>query len=409
MRITTAPVQLGGHYSNRWQAPATQALRWVVIALLTLAPGLASMAAAATSCTVATDCAANETCHGADACATGVCVPAFTLPRFVIDLPGATAYNSQTISVLDHTDRFYQRCCDTNVTAYTGESADRNENAVFCDTEPVFPACFFANCQCGFTAPGGDPFTVNGTYASPFGAQYLYYAGHPGYDYDYGFGTPLLAARAGMLCKAQEDPINGRGTFASAWDAYHSFYIDHGSFNGRGYASWYLHAANLEGQDLQGNNLQDLTPGQCGPVAAGQVIARIGNQGTIFAHLHFEVRTYDVNAGPEAGSTKVIDPYGWQGATPDPWINPNENPQAEHRQAPTWIACGNGRTECGEACDDGNLIAGDGCSASCALEDADGDGVPDTSDNCPLIPNPEQTDTNGNGRGDACEGLPPGC
>jgi len=33
----------------------------------------------------------------------------------------------------------------------------------------------------------------------------------------------------------------------------------------------------------------------------------------------------------------------------------------------------------------------------------DGDGVPDTRDNCPTIANPEQTDTNHNGVGDACD------
>jgi len=35
--------------------------------------------------------------------------------------------------------------------------------------------------------------------------------------------------------------------------------------------------------------------------------------------------------------------------------------------------------------------------------DTDGDGVPDSSDNCPSVPNPDQADANGNGIGDACE------
>jgi hypothetical protein len=36
-------------------------------------------------------------------------------------------------------------------------------------------------------------------------------------------------------------------------------------------------------------------------------------------------------------------------------------------------------------------------------DDADGDGVPDTSDNCPSVSNPEQADTDSDGVGDACD------
>ena len=35
--------------------------------------------------------------------------------------------------------------------------------------------------------------------------------------------------------------------------------------------------------------------------------------------------------------------------------------------------------------------------------DADGDGVGDPCDNCPLVPNPDQLDTSIDGVGDACE------
>jgi hypothetical protein len=40
------------------------------------------------------------------------------------------------------------------------------------------------------------------------------------------------------------------------------------------------------------------------------------------------------------------------------------------------------------------------------LLDADGDGIPDLTDNCPLIPNPGQEDGDGDGIGDACDPVP---
>ena len=36
-------------------------------------------------------------------------------------------------------------------------------------------------------------------------------------------------------------------------------------------------------------------------------------------------------------------------------------------------------------------------------QDTDGDGIGDVCDNCPSVPNPGQEDSNGNGIGDACE------
>jgi hypothetical protein len=38
--------------------------------------------------------------------------------------------------------------------------------------------------------------------------------------------------------------------------------------------------------------------------------------------------------------------------------------------------------------------------------DTDGDGVPDTSDNCPTVPNPDQLDSDFDGKGDACDPTP---
>jgi hypothetical protein len=44
--------------------------------------------------------------------------------------------------------------------------------------------------------------------------------------------------------------------------------------------------------------------------------------------------------------------------------------------------------------------------ATLAVDDVDGDGIPDADDNCPLVPNADQADGDGDGTGDACDNCP---
>ena len=52
----------------------------------------------------------------------------------------------------------------------------------------------------------------------------------------------------------------------------------------------------------------------------------------------------------------------------------------------------------------GNSVP-DGCDIDDGVPDGDGDGIMDECDNCPEIPNQDQSDSDGNGIGDACEGC----
>jgi spore coat protein A len=94
------------------------------------------------------------------------------------------------------------------------------------------------------------------------------------------------------------------------------------------------------------------------------------------------------------------------------------------RQFQTTTVCGDGfRGLPVEECDDGNTLPGDGCSATCLLEDADGDGIHDDGDisgtigdnpctggnkvacddNCIGTHNPDQADVDNDGIGNLCD------
>lgn len=48
----------------------------------------------------------------------------------------------------------------------------------------------------------------------------------------------------------------------------------------------------------------------------------------------------------------------------------------------------------------------DGVGDACTVADSDGDGVPDNTDNCPNVANANQADSDGDGVGDACDNCP---
>jgi hypothetical protein len=55
---------------------------------------------------------------------------------------------------------------------------------------------------------------------------------------------------------------------------------------------------------------------------------------------------------------------------------------------------------------DTSIIEADAGSPDAEIADSDGDGIADEADNCPAVDNPDQLDSDGDERGDACDTRP---
>jgi hypothetical protein len=201
-------------------------------------------------------------------------------------------------------------CPDNTVIAYTGEEGEvsfgQSPDAV--------------NGTCGLPLYGlkqdasGTPFSLAGQYDYddyPSKKQFLYYDGHPGYDYKTidicPGGTPTANCPTGI--PGQSIVLaSATGTVQPMIDSDAGFgrvRIQTSTPNGL-YQTWYMHLSTI-----------CVKPGNI--VQPGDVIGISGNKapasfGAIGPHLHFEVRR-KVHGVPEAALWGTpVDPYGWKPA-----------------------------------------------------------------------------------------------
>ncbi len=199
--------------------------------------------------------------------------------RMIFPISGYTAENAPLNAVYDYTTAglTHDYTHDNVIVDYVGETG-RREYGVSPSNDG-----YQQDLQ-------GTPFIVNGEYQGIDMPRYLFYDGHPGYDYrtrtmSGGVNSPLLATASGVFHWVG-------GTYGTA-------YIDHQN----GYRTYYLHCSSYEAQ----HNGQFVT--------AGTVVARAGDTGPVGmgAHLHLDIRKV-VN-----GATWYVDPYGWQANEPRAW------------------------------------------------------------------------------------------
>ena len=222
-------------------------------------------------------------------CVRGGQTPATFTLTFPID--GLSPYNARVTSVLDHTVfannpiKFYTK--DNVIRAFDGETGDQA-----CKDIAITKTYSIRGCR----SETGAPFLAGIlNYTGGGEATYLWYDGHPGYDYGIPKNTLLLSTAPGKLYKATKDLVNGPSK-GSAWNKFHTFYIDHGN----GYSSWYLHASNLLPEvetEIRKKGYAEITEKKKPVALSGDT----GVKGQ--PHLHFEVRKDGFD------HENVIDPY----------------------------------------------------------------------------------------------------
>ena len=129
--------------------------------------------------------------------------------------------------------------------------------------------------------------------------------GHEAYDWLMPEGTPVLVAADGIVRSAGESgpiacPLFDRPVHELAVLVAHPYPGREGDL---AIVSGYAHLSRV-----------DVEPGQT--VRQGQQIGLSGNTGcSTRPHLHFVVRRFE----PSTGSVTLLDPYGWDGPSADPW------------------------------------------------------------------------------------------
>ena len=224
-------------------------------------------------------------------------VVTFTVTRgfrlLVFPLPNRTHLTVSINSVFDHS-MTTTYCPDDRVVAYTGEEGRSTFGS---DLVGNITGC--GNLS-GFRNALGTLFNVKGQYIGGGLPQFLYYDGHPGYDYRTVDQCPggTITADCPTGVRGQ---IRVRAAAAGTVKAFNSSDLDFGRIkidHGSGYETWYMHLSRM-----------DVFAGQS--VSAGQFIGVSGDIGASGSpHLHFEVRKDQI----------PVDPYGWEGAGSDPYL-----------------------------------------------------------------------------------------
>jgi hypothetical protein len=237
-------------------------------------------------------------------------------------LDGFSPCTAPVSSVFDHSQITPYANNDT-VSAYTGETGT-------CDTSAPGQICrslVKATSHYGFTNSEGKAFEASGHYTGDSQAiksfdclgltssgsdgskqtscsLFLFYDGHPGFDYPATCLTPVRASVSGTVHYPTliDRIIDGQ--------RFHVLEIIPDSEPE--YRIYYLHLATHPTSNPNRDCEAEPLFREGDHVNAGEIVGLVGHAGVISPHLHFEVHVV-TNCGEEI----PVDPYGWKPSTPD--------------------------------------------------------------------------------------------
>lgn len=183
-------------------------------------------------------------------------------------------------SIFDHSTPNYTY--DNRVVTFTGDVANKNCPS---PAPPGVPPPQPGVCNAG-----------QGAYWSYSLGDWVYYDGHDGVDYGISYRPVYAAADADQIVYAGWwDPQNHKINLGIYVRLHHP----------NGYHTYYGHMSSVAVQACS-------TPG-CTFVPHGEMLGISGTTGNSSGpHLHLLVRN---------PANKSVDPYGWTGEGPDPWVN----------------------------------------------------------------------------------------
>ncbi len=247
----------------------------------------------------------------------------FTFPFF--PTYGLTPYTAPVSSVMDHSmSSKYSK--NGIVLAFNGEQGlvgygcRAYPGAVTCNAGnyTTYSVVGFENSTSGSFLEDGSGNKLLNYPGGPSGSNdtFLFYDGHPGYDYPKASGNDIYSPIFGTLCAATSTTTPSTvwrdatkcplpAPITETWSGFHTFYIlaDDVYINGQmgDYAIVFLHSSALESAVAA-----DITSNGYATVNRYQHIAYVGDEGASGYHMHFEVYKYNTSTT----NWDLVDPYG---------------------------------------------------------------------------------------------------